>query len=308
MSNGSSESDEARGYAPPNYTQIPNVFLDEQMPKIHSLSELKVVMAVMRKTFGWQKDEDEISISQLEDLTGLSRPSVNEGVKAALQHKIITRRKVGNGYCYRLNVKADSSKESLPKEKSDKNLTSKDSLPEVVKKVNPQVVKNLNPQKKVSTKEKKETLRGEQGSNSQETESQRLTREFYDRVKGRYRIQLDKEQFDFHLGHFRNMLAKDDPPDEQEKMRVIAHMVEIFPKSPKTRATTALQDVRLGRDTGEAWSGPAPWEEAKRAEEPDPYKNLTDFTYSAEPPPKKQTDEEKEAVRERIKRKWIESA
>jgi hypothetical protein len=39
-------------------------------------------------------------------------------------------------------------------------------------------------------------------------------------------------------------------------------MVNVFAKAPKINALKALQDVRLGRDTGEAWSGPAPWEEA----------------------------------------------
>jgi hypothetical protein len=59
----------------PNTTQIPNVVLDDLMPQL-SGSELKVLLAIVRKTYGWQKRSDKISFTTLRQLTGLSRDAV----------------------------------------------------------------------------------------------------------------------------------------------------------------------------------------------------------------------------------------
>ncbi len=89
--------------------------------------------------------------------------------------------------------------------------------------------------------------------------------DLYNRLKERYDIRLRKEQFEFHLGQFKRMLDQYDPADEEIE-RVVTHMVEKCPSAPKLDALGAIQDVRLGRDTGEAWEGPAPWEAAKTAD------------------------------------------
>jgi len=64
----------------PNTCQVPNVLLDEIMPRL-SGSSLKVLLAIVRKTYGFQKHADKISFRQLQQLTGLSRDSVNQGIK-----------------------------------------------------------------------------------------------------------------------------------------------------------------------------------------------------------------------------------
>ena len=53
-----------------NYTQVPNVFFDEILEGLN-LAETKVLLAIMRKTFGWQKQIDRISYSQIVKMTGL---------------------------------------------------------------------------------------------------------------------------------------------------------------------------------------------------------------------------------------------
>lgn len=96
---------------------------------------------------------------------------------------------------------------------------------------------------------------------SSKANQQELTNTFYNQLKEQG-IRLQKTQYGYHLGQFANMLKNDNPtPPEIE--RVLAHMVKTLPKSPKINACLALQDVRMGRDTGEAWSGPAPWEKAQ---------------------------------------------
>lgn len=63
----------------PNTTQTPNVYLDVVMPRIKNAS-LRVMLAVVRKTYGFGKQADAISITQLQKLTGLSRQGVVNGI------------------------------------------------------------------------------------------------------------------------------------------------------------------------------------------------------------------------------------
>ena len=53
-----------RPYQPVKYTPIPDELFDEQLPYL-SGAEVKVLLYIMRKTFGWKKDSDNISISRL---------------------------------------------------------------------------------------------------------------------------------------------------------------------------------------------------------------------------------------------------
>jgi len=64
-----------------NYTEIPNVVFDEIFPNITNLAALKCYLILIRKTWGWSKIGDWLSLSQLIKLTGLSRPSVISGMK-----------------------------------------------------------------------------------------------------------------------------------------------------------------------------------------------------------------------------------
>lgn len=57
-----------KGYASPNYTPVPDELFDEQLPEL-SGAELKVLLYVIRRTFGFKRESDNISISQM--LNGL---------------------------------------------------------------------------------------------------------------------------------------------------------------------------------------------------------------------------------------------
>jgi hypothetical protein len=72
------------------------------MPDIEE-SELRVLLAIVRRTFGWQKDEDVISLSQFQADTGLSRQAIVEGINRALEHGTIVRGPAARGsFSYRL--------------------------------------------------------------------------------------------------------------------------------------------------------------------------------------------------------------
>lgn len=90
------------------YTAIPNVFFDEVLPQINNMSELKILLAVFRKTYGWVKEidpntgqpiyklEDEISYSQFEQLTGLSSTSIATGLTRAQNDGYLEKVQQGN--------------------------------------------------------------------------------------------------------------------------------------------------------------------------------------------------------------------
>jgi hypothetical protein len=57
------------GFASPSYTQVPDELFDVLLPHLGE-KELKVLLYIIRRTFGFKKDEDAISFSQfLEGIT-----------------------------------------------------------------------------------------------------------------------------------------------------------------------------------------------------------------------------------------------
>lgn len=59
-----------------NFTRIANAILDSLVSAQISGSELRIVLAVIRKTYGYQKKEDSISLSQLQKITNISKRNI----------------------------------------------------------------------------------------------------------------------------------------------------------------------------------------------------------------------------------------
>jgi hypothetical protein len=88
------------GWVTPNFTMIPDQFFDEVMPHL-SEAELRVLLYIMRRTFGFKKAQDNISLSQMVDgITthdgqvldrgcGLSKSAVAKGLKLLSEKRII---------------------------------------------------------------------------------------------------------------------------------------------------------------------------------------------------------------------------
>lgn len=74
----------------PNSFQVANAFVDEAMSKISDAS-VKIYLIINRKTRGWAKECDALSLTQLEELSGKSHPTVvrctKELVKVGLVKK-----------------------------------------------------------------------------------------------------------------------------------------------------------------------------------------------------------------------------
>ena len=132
------------------FTKIPN-WLFDALADVKSHYAYRVIMVIARKTCGWHKTEDQISYSQFESLTGMSRYNVARGIKAAIESGLVSSRKEGQNLFYSIKVVKAPDQLRL--------LTSQDAIPVPVKpldQLTPKVVKGLNTQKK-EFKEKKET-------------------------------------------------------------------------------------------------------------------------------------------------------
>ena len=146
-----------------DFTKVPNYFFDHMADM--DKCELSVVLLVIRKTVGYQKEWDRISFSQFISEAGLERASVDKGIKAALDRGIIERRETKNSFEYRLrepeigsknepfliNEDSENSSKNEPKTSSEnepKSETSSENEPKSVQKLNTQKKrkkKNNNP-------------------------------------------------------------------------------------------------------------------------------------------------------------------
>lgn len=137
-----------------NYTQISNEFIDN-MNK-YSGSEVKLFLAISRKTIGWHKLSDRISYSQLRKITGLSTNSLKKSIKILVDDNWILQSETINGYEYDLNIDNEVSKNDTIENELYQKLTppvSKNDTvkPETVSKIDTTKDNNIN----ILTKEKK---------------------------------------------------------------------------------------------------------------------------------------------------------
>lgn len=85
------------GFDSPRFTQIPNQVIDELLADL-SGAEWKVLSYIMRRTYGWHKDADNIGLKQLTDGikghdvgTGLSKSTVAIALKSLEEWGLIER-------------------------------------------------------------------------------------------------------------------------------------------------------------------------------------------------------------------------
>lgn len=96
---------------------FPNSIIDELLSEL-SHSELKCYLVVLRKTKGWNKEEDYISVSQFMKVTGLSNRSVIDACDSLVERGILERRtgeRNTNIYSIKTYKPVTSEKSSLVK-------------------------------------------------------------------------------------------------------------------------------------------------------------------------------------------------
>lgn len=175
-------------YERPNYTQIPNALLDEHLSTMQE-AELRVTLAIARKTFGWHKNADQLSLSQLMELTGMSRQGVINGIEDGLKRGTIQRIKNGQNFIYSLLVnQVDQLNQS-----TELTTTSQPSRPLLVNQVDTQK----------KGKEKKESSSRAQKPTAQPHPETQAIIAAYIEVRGKNGINYQKE------GSFAKKIAKD---------------------------------------------------------------------------------------------------
>lgn len=117
------------GFSSPNYTQVPDELFDVLMPTLAD-NELRVLLYIVRRTFGFKRHSDTISLSQmvsgittregqvLDAGTGLSKSTVARGLKSLREKGIIvatrnaSKERGDQPTTYRLRFKTDGAPNS----------------------------------------------------------------------------------------------------------------------------------------------------------------------------------------------------
>lgn len=71
------------------YTPIANEIMDQLAKVSLPAHEMRVLLAILRKTYGWSKKVDQISLTQFEAATGLDRRSVTRALKRLEARRLI---------------------------------------------------------------------------------------------------------------------------------------------------------------------------------------------------------------------------
>lgn len=85
-------SDRRRGSGPQvedGYVRIANELFEAILLKLNSYRNIKIVLAIVRKTYGYNKKEDDITISQIAEITGIHRNHVGVALRNLEQMRVI---------------------------------------------------------------------------------------------------------------------------------------------------------------------------------------------------------------------------
>ena len=100
------------------FVRIANELFDAILLKLNSYRHTKVALAIVRKTYGYRKKEDDITISQLAEMTGIHRNHVGAALKALEQMRVINPVRAGrHGLMVGINKHFDQWSEEPVKER-----------------------------------------------------------------------------------------------------------------------------------------------------------------------------------------------
>jgi phage replication O-like protein O len=85
------------------YTPIANEIMECLYAISLSGSEYKIILCILRKTYGWRKKTDRISLSQLVDETNLSRKQVCKIIDRLVTKRLLLKGKEKNINTYEFN-------------------------------------------------------------------------------------------------------------------------------------------------------------------------------------------------------------
>ena len=74
-----------------HYTQIEHKLLEAIARSRMTARQVSVVLVVIRRTYGWHKASDQISLSQFEEGTGIARKKVHEVMQSLIKANVVKR-------------------------------------------------------------------------------------------------------------------------------------------------------------------------------------------------------------------------
>jgi hypothetical protein len=135
-----------RGFRAPNFTSVPDDLFDELLPDLTG-AELKVLLYIIRRTYGFKKESDPISLSQmLNGITTRDDKVLDRGVGVTKPSLLKALRSLQDQNIIRAIRQRNENRGDQPTIYSlvmDNEQGGKKDLPPVVKKVNHPLVKNL---------------------------------------------------------------------------------------------------------------------------------------------------------------------
>lgn len=207
----------------PNSFQVPNVLVDEYISELSSHS-FKLLLFIIRKTRGWQKQKDSISTTQLAKVLGLKKiKGVYPYIKELEALKLIkVNKRLGRVNQYSLGINFDKP---VPKKVTTQNETSPENGYTPV----PNKGTTTSPKNGDSTKDTNKT-----------TNNKKLFFVFYERWKSEKR-ELETEYEAFKLKH-------------KDWEAILPKLVDVILKEPNENYPTKLKNYLYSRE----------WESAKR--------------------------------------------
>lgn len=90
------------------HTKIANELLDAILLHDFSKRQLKIILFIMRKTYGWNKTADDISRSQIIDATKISNPNITTTIQELLEMNVIIVSEGSHAKRYQINKYYDT--------------------------------------------------------------------------------------------------------------------------------------------------------------------------------------------------------
>jgi phage replication O-like protein O len=85
------------------YIQIANELMDAIISYPFKNSELKIVLTIIRKTYGWKRKKDRLSFSQISKLSRVSIRHTKRVIKSLVLDNVILKEKIANNNILGLN-------------------------------------------------------------------------------------------------------------------------------------------------------------------------------------------------------------
>jgi phage replication O-like protein O len=90
------------------HTKIANELLDAIIATDFSKRQYKILLFIMRKTYGWNKAEDDISRSQIVDATQLKNPNVTTAIQELISMNVLIVTNGNHAKRYKINKYYDT--------------------------------------------------------------------------------------------------------------------------------------------------------------------------------------------------------